>query len=181
MPSTPLLHGPGAGLGVDQGLVDDPILEQIIEKIPEPFGGAIPAPAGNETGRYRRRSPRRRQTRRQTLVRTAQIQSRSYHPRPRYPTPERTRSARHGSNICVLATGDGHRWSVPVRSANWPVTTRPASGPMLRAGKNNGPSQIERSFRAAHADVAYERIQIPERLPAVACSRRRLAGASSGA
>lgn len=41
-------HDPGTRLGVGDGPVEDPVLEQLVEKIAAFLGEAVPAPAGSE-------------------------------------------------------------------------------------------------------------------------------------
>ena len=43
-----VLHDPRAGLRVGQGPLDDPILEQLVDKVLEPVGEVAPSPAGLE-------------------------------------------------------------------------------------------------------------------------------------
>ena len=47
--ATLVFHDPRARPGIGNGPVDDPVLEQLIEKILEPFGKTVPATAGGET------------------------------------------------------------------------------------------------------------------------------------
>ena len=44
-----IFHDPGTRPSIRQGPVDDPVLEQLIKKIVEPIGEAVPALARSET------------------------------------------------------------------------------------------------------------------------------------